>query len=157
MKFSTRHDVDAPIDYVFARITDFDALERQAMRRGIGVARNDPAMPHGVGSTWDMEVPFRGKVRKLTGKISKLENPSYLEAQATSEGMDMTLDIELVALSRTRTRMVLGYDVRPKTLSARIILRSVKLAKNTMDRRFSRRIATFCDGLSNDFSKVRGA
>ncbi|WP_417249684.1 SRPBCC family protein [Celeribacter sp.] len=157
MKFSTRHDIDAPIEYVFQRITDFETLERQALRRGAGVSRKDPSFPRGVGMEWDIEVPFRGKVRKMSAELTKLEAPTSLEAKAESDGLNMTLDIELVALSRARTRMVLGYDVRPKTLAGRIIIRSVKFAKGTMDRRFERKVAAFCEGLSDNYSKMRKA
>ncbi len=36
MKFSTRKDIDAPIDHVFASVSDFQVYERAAMRRGAG-------------------------------------------------------------------------------------------------------------------------
>jgi len=52
MKFSTREDVEAPVDYVFGQISDFGAFERQALRRGADVRRLDSG-PFVTGSAWD--------------------------------------------------------------------------------------------------------
>lgn len=38
MKFSTRKDIEAPLKFVFNRISDFAAIERQIMRRGVELA-----------------------------------------------------------------------------------------------------------------------
>ena len=37
MKFSTKEDIDAPIDAVFDMLCEFDQFERAAMRRGAEV------------------------------------------------------------------------------------------------------------------------
>ena len=49
MKFSTREDVEVPIDQTFGIICDFDAYERSAMRRGAEVLRTDNLSRPGVG------------------------------------------------------------------------------------------------------------
>ena len=39
MKSSKREDIEAPIDYVYARVTDFQGFERQALRRAADLQR----------------------------------------------------------------------------------------------------------------------
>ena len=53
MKFSTKEDIEAPLDHVFARLTDFDGLERSALRRGAEVTRVDTQAKAAGGSIWD--------------------------------------------------------------------------------------------------------
>ncbi|WP_417243945.1 SRPBCC family protein [Celeribacter sp.] len=157
MKFSTRKDIEAPAEYVFERIANFEALERQAMRRGIDVVRKDPAQPRGVGAGWMMKVPFRGKTRDLEADIVTYSEPNGLTVNVTSDGLDMVLDVELVALSPNRTRLAMTYDVKPQTLSARILVQSIKFAKGTLDRRFDRKIGHFCTIIREDFDKSQMA
>ncbi|AVW92915.1 SRPBCC family protein [Celeribacter baekdonensis] len=151
MKFSTRQDIEAPAEFVFERLVDFEGLERQAMRRGINVNRKSPSQPRGVGAGWTLKVPFRGKLRDLVAEIREYDAPNGLMVDAKSGGLDMILTADLLALSPQRTRMTLGYDVRPNTLSARILVQSVKFAKGTLQKRFETRVSKFCDHLADEY------
>ena len=53
MKFSTKEDIDAPIDAVFEMLCEFDQFERAAMRRGAEVQRVDQLAEPGVGMLWE--------------------------------------------------------------------------------------------------------
>lgn len=153
MKFSTRKDIDAPAAYVFERIANFEALERQAMRRGIDVSRKDPAQPRDVGAGWTMKVPFRGKTRDIVAEVVTYCDPTNLVVAAKSGGLDMVLTADVVALSPKRTRLSLSYDIKPQTLSARILVQSIKFAKGTLDRRFDRKIDQYGATMSDDYNK----
>jgi hypothetical protein len=157
MKFSTRQDIEAPAEFVFAQMTDFDGIERQAMRRGVEVQRKNPTQPRDVGAAWGVRAPFRGKWRDIDAHISEFDSPNGLSAEAKSGGLDMTLVVELVPLSPQRTRVTLGYEVRPQTISARILVQSVKFAKTSLQRRFEKRIGKICDNISERYETEQRA
>lgn len=157
MKFSTRQDIEAPAAYVFEQVSDFDSLERQAMRRGIEVRRKNPQQPRGRGAAWIVRAPFRGKLRDVDAFISEFDSPNVLVASAKSGGLNMTLNIELVPLSPQRTRLTLGYEVRPQTLSARILVQSVKFAKASLQRRFNKRVGKYCANMSEKYETEQRA
>ncbi|RPE66495.1 polyketide cyclase/dehydrase/lipid transport protein [Pacificibacter maritimus] len=157
MKFSTRHDIEAPAAFVFEQFSDFDGLERQAMRRGVEVRRKTADQPRGVGAAWALRAPFRGKWREIDAHLTEFDEPNAIEAEAKSGGLDMTVSIDLVPLSPQRTRVSFGYEVRPQTISARIMVQSVKFAKASLQRRFEKRIGKFCSTIDAKFEEKQRA
>lgn len=153
MKFSTREDIEAPIDYVFGGVTDFQGLERQALRRGADVQRLDGASAPQQGSAWQIAFKFRGKDRKMTATIAKLEQPTMLQLATVANGIEGVTSVELVALSLNRTRVSMEIDLTPKSLSARLLLQSLKLAKNNLNRKFKQRIADFAETVEDAYAK----
>lgn len=151
MKFSTRKDVEAPADYVYDSLTDFDAIERQTLRRGYDVQRKSAGDANFVGMSWKLQVPFRNKQRHLDAKLVKADRPNEIEYHSISDGVTIDSTVELVALSRKRTRVVFGVEIKPSTLKARLFLQSLKLAKSTLDTRFDKAVGHYCDGLSERY------
>lgn len=152
MKFSTREDVEAPADFVFEQISDFQSYERQALRRGADVRRLDNG-EYKVGSAWDVAFTYRGKDRKVRAKVEERSAPSKLRVSTTSQGLEGETVVEVVALSPMRTRIAASIDVRPKTLSARLFLHSLKLAKTNLTNRFKRRVSDFGEELEARYQK----
>lgn len=153
MKFSTREDIEAPIDHVFASVTDFNSFERQALRRGADVQRVDPTAVIKQGSAWDVAFKFRGKDRKLKATIANLEQPTVLSMHIAAKGIAGETVIELVALSQTRTRLSLAIDLTPQSLSARLLIQSLKLAKGNLTRKFKLRFTQFAVDVADSYDK----
>ncbi|WP_147110442.1 SRPBCC family protein [Tateyamaria sp. syn59] len=149
MKFSAREDVAAPIDAVFDALNDFESFERQAMRRGAQVRRIDPLTQPGVGMQWDVRFKMRGRPRELTVKMARYDEPNEMIFDVNSAGVTGTFSIELLALSRNRTRMALALELTPLTLSARLFVQSLKLAKTSLSKRFKLRVAEYAKGLED--------
>lgn len=141
MKFSSREDIDATIDEVFQSLCDFENFERLAIRRGAEVRRTDTMSQPGVGMTWEARFKMRGRKRQLTLAMEQFDRPNQMTVQAMSDGIDATFEVELIALSRTRTRMAVSLEMRPKNLAARLLVQSLKLAKATLTKRFKLRVA----------------
>ncbi|MGR3511261.1 MAG: SRPBCC family protein [Paracoccaceae bacterium] len=148
MKFSTREDIEAPIEKVFAAVSDFDAFERRMLRRGVDIVRDESVPLDQVGASWKAKVAWRARVYDIDAELVALApGESYVIASA-SNGIESTGGVELVALSKTRTRMFVSLDLKPKTLSARLLVQSLKLAKGSLNRRFKARVHEFASGLS---------
>ena len=143
MKFSTREDINAPIEEVFKALCAFEIYERAAMRRGAEVRRRKEPEIAGLGTTWDARFVMRGKERDVTLEVVKFDQPDFMEIAMKSKAFTGAIEFELIALSRNRTRLVIGFDVRPLTLPARLLLQSLKLTKSTLDQKYRMRVSTF--------------
>jgi hypothetical protein len=155
MKFSTCDDIEAPIDYVFTRASDFAGFERQALRRGAQVTRIGGDGPVEVGSAWDIAFTFRNKDRKLRAEIEVFDDPSEIVIDTVASGLDSLVKIELVALSPKRTRLSVSVEMSPKTLSARLLVQSFKLAKSSLTSRFDVRVREFARSAEDQYRKVQ--
>lgn len=149
MQFSSKEDIDAPIEEVFAAVSDFDAFERSAIRRGVEVQRVDEAAPVAPGMAWDAAFDLRGKRRELHLVLSKMAAPEEMEFESESSGLTGVMTIELVALSPQRTRLAMVLNLAPKTLSARLFLQSLKLAKTSLTKRFKLKVAEFAKSIED--------
>lgn len=143
MDFSTKEEIAAPIEAVFSVLTDFQTMERLAVRRGIKIQRSDTLENPGIGMCWDAQFSFKGNPRDVTIEVADYETPNLLVLSNSSGGLDVGAKIELTALSPTRTRMNFDSTVAAKTLSARLLAKSLMLAKGTLDKKFKSRIGEF--------------
>jgi len=154
MKFSTRSDIEAPIGHVFEAVSDFASFERAAMRRGAKVRRVDSQDVRGPGMVWEAQFPFRGKTREFLIELEDYEAPTEMGIAAKSAGMFAFCDIELIELSPRKTRMRISLDLKPQTLSARLVIQSLKLAKGRIDRKFQARVEDFAKDVSERYARV---
>lgn len=143
MKFSTRYDTDCTADELFAVIGDFGRIERMLMRRGAEVARIDPAQEPGTGMGWQIGFDWRGRPRSLRLEVTRYDRPERLSMAGTSDALDINIDATVIALSRSRSRLIFETDIRPRNMKARLMLQTAKLAKPQLDRKFDRRVEEF--------------
>ncbi|MBI6630331.1 SRPBCC family protein [Pontibaca salina] len=155
MRFSSREDIDASVNRVFRMLADFETYERFAMRRGIEVCRVDPAAPEGVGLAWDVRYHLRGRDRDARLDLVECDPLDGLRVISTSEGVDATMQINLLALSRRRTRMAVSLKLVPTTFSARVFVQSLKVAKSSLSKRFKLKVAEYAKSTEDQLMRVR--
>lgn len=147
MKFSTREDIEAPIGTVYEAVTDFDGFERQMLRRGIDVTRDENCPPNLVGAQWNASFSWRGRAHALEAELISVDDGQGYAIESRSGGIICMGVVDLVALSKARTRLFVSLDLKPTTLSSRLLVQSLKLAKRSLNRRFKARVAEFAGGI----------
>ncbi len=156
MRFSTHSDMEIPIEQAFARLADFDAIERMALRRGADVTRLAAAGLVTAGTTWDTRLVLRGRKRRVMTKLIEFARPNLMQFEARSGAFEADFRVEFMALSRTRTRVGVTLDVRARTLTARLMMQSARLAKNRLNRRFKKRVAAYLLDMEKRHWRVTG-
>ncbi|MDJ0630401.1 MAG: SRPBCC family protein [Rhodobacter sp.] len=151
MRFTTREDIEAPIENVFAAASDFDGFERQALRRGAEVTRRDNLDRIGVGSEWFLKFRFRGKEREVEARIVQFTPPNSFRVDSRIGGLHSAIDVELLALSPRRTRLQVAVDLKPQSLSARLLVQSLKFAKSNINKRFANRVWQYAQDIEGKY------
>ncbi len=149
MKLSTREDIEAPIDTVYQAVTDFDGFERQLLRRGVDVTRDETQPLDVPGVCWNAEFDWRGRRQDLTAELVSIDKDQGFAIESKTGGIVCMGVVDLVALSKSRTRMFVSLDLRPTTLSSRLLIQSFKLAKGSITKRFKKRVSDFAAGLKD--------
>ena len=155
MQLSSRTDIEAPLDYVYVALTDFEGWERAAMRRGADVARTDNLRTPGPGMAWKLDFRFRGKDRSLTLRLTDLEPDTRLAFAGGGRMFEGDGKLEVVSLAPNRTRLTLKLEMRPLTLGARLVMQSVKLAKDKVQDRLNKRMAGLALELEQRYASTR--
>ncbi len=152
MKFSTREDIDRPIDEVYAFMADFDAFEDRIRQRGIKVTRKPGIAPPEIGAGWEAPVEWRGRRYDVTASLVNVEPGVCYGVESQVGGVESLAVVDLVALAKSKTRMFVSLELSPTTLSSRIMIQSLKLTKGSLTKRFKARVSTLADELRNGTS-----
>ena len=129
MKLKVSEDVDAPQEMVWARFTDFSGFEEDARGRGAILNRVGNWTQTVQGVEWRGEVTVRGKSRPITAKVTQLVPQELCIVDSRIGGMNCNQEIIFVPLSTTVTRVALMLDLSADTLTARLLLQTMKLAR----------------------------
>ncbi len=156
MKLTTRQDIEAPLDFVYAQLTDFEAFERMALRRGAEVERIDQQPQADLGMGWRLKFPFRGKTRNVTLRLAELAPDSLIGWEFESPMFEGQIRVDVIALAPRRTRMAISTDTRPVTMAARLLIQSVRLAKGRVQDRLDKASARLAGMIEERARAARG-
>lgn len=149
MKFSTRIDFDKPVADLFDLVSDFDRLEHVLARQRATARRLDPSAHSGARLCWEITFKWRGQRRLLRVEVTGCDRPERVAMRGLSDALELVIDVQTLALSRARSRLILETDVRPRNMRTRLMLQTARLAKGQLDRRYERRVADFIGQIVN--------
>ncbi len=154
MQFASKEDIDAPIGHVFAEITDFQRFERAARSRGAQVQRTDGLKAPGAGMSWRAKARLRGRMRDISLQLVDYDPASGIALAAGTAMLEARITVDLVALSRARTRLAVEITLGARTLAGRLVLQSLNLARSNMTRRFRLRLADYAIGIEDRYRRA---
>ncbi|WP_322893974.1 MULTISPECIES: SRPBCC family protein [unclassified Yoonia] len=153
MKLSTHEDIAAPIAHVFAQASDFESFERRVMRAGATVARRQSG-PIGVGSVWDVNAMFRGRMRHFICTLTACDAPDSYVVTTETDGLVFVTQLTLVALSPKQTRACVVIEISARKLSARLVLQSLKLVRTRLSDQLRSRIRGHAQGIAEAYRQA---
>jgi carbon monoxide dehydrogenase subunit G len=153
MRLSSKQDIEAPLAFVFNALEDFDGWERAALRRGADVSRTDALRQVAPGMAWSVKFAFRGKDRDLALKLTEVDRPTRLGFSGTGSSMEGVAALDMLELGARRTRMTLTMEILPRTLAARLLLQSLKLAGGKLAKRLDQRMAQLAADIEDRFKR----
>lgn len=155
MKFKVSEDVDAPADITWARFTDFSGIEAEAQGRGADLSRVGNWAEASEGSAWRGSAKIRGRLRPVTSKISALQGPGRCEITTTVGGMEAVYEMTFLSLRDDMTRVQVVMDLSANTLSARLALQTLKLARGRVMQRLQGLLARQGNLAEDDYRRAR--
>lgn len=155
MQFTRVQDINAPLDHVFEQISDFDSYEAYAMRTGAQIERTDSLDAKGPGMGWNYQGELRGKMRDIDIELIEYTPSKQLKFNCISSGVNVVIEMKTLSLTKKQTRLKVVVDIKARSISARLILQSAKLARNSLKRKFNHRIWTYAGYIENSFNKRR--
>ncbi len=147
MKFTTREDIEAPIETVWAALTDARSFEKKATRKGIEV-RGLSGDAVEFGSSWTAKFDYRGIRREMETVVTGCEAPRLLELDSNVGGLDGFLTAELSEKPEGITCLELTVEIKPASLSGKMLVQTMRLAKGRLDKRYRKRVRHFTKGLA---------
>lgn len=152
MRLHSVQDVHAPMSYVFQYMSNFETHLQTAAVYGALVVRTDTLDEIGVGATWHVDAKIRGKDREFDVELTSYSPDSNMEFMISSRNIDMDLKVKLAPAGGDETQVKIVTKSKPKSLSARLLVQSAKLAHKTISRRFDLRVQDLMGRIEEEYS-----
>ncbi len=146
MEITAVDEIAARPEAVFAALTG-DGFVRLAAENGaVAVPRDGD----GPGAVWDLSFAYRGLARTVPIRTIAHRAPDHLAMTGESDGLRVDVSVRLEAPAPNRTRLSLTADLVPRTIGARLLTQSLRLARGTLDRKAAAALAVFARAVERD-------
>lgn len=125
MDFHAETIIEAPQQEVFAALSDFPALEAQALQRGVDLTRQGPPGPQ---ARWRARVKIGGRTYRMTGHITHWRPAEGYAIACLCEGITAHLSAQCIALTPARTQLRVSIPLTARGLKARLLLQGLRFA-----------------------------
>ncbi len=142
MRLQATRGIDAPRPRVHAALADFAGIEAGLASRGWVLTREPPGPPR-PGTAWAGSVEWKGMRRNLAVTLDAVDPPEGYRLTGRSDGVDALVSVALSALSEVETTARVTVELTARSLSGRMLVQSLRLAKGGMEARLEARLAAW--------------
>ncbi len=147
MKLTLGRKIDAPQATVFDEIAAFEALERMARDKGVNLVRTDDGAAGPAGATWNVRFDLSGRVRKGIARVVAFERAERIALAADLDDISALAAVDLATLPSQTTRLTGSVVLRPASMTGRVLLQTLKLARGSLERRLASGLDAFAGRL----------
>ncbi len=151
MKFKFTHDADVPVEYLFGRAADFERAEMLAQQRGITIRRTDSLPNIAVGSAWAVTAKIRRRPREFKFDLLEFHEPEAFVVDISTAIFTTRVRVDCVGLSQDSSRLAMAVETKPLNLRGRLLVQSLKLARNRIKTRVDQALFKFTKNIEHDF------
>jgi hypothetical protein len=141
MKFKAVESINLPVEVVFDDFTDIRRIGKELTDHGIGLERLDNDTGLVPGAAWQTVFSFRGRRRDADAQVVEVERPNLLRLECKSGGMLIETNVEFTKLTPETTEVRVVVNLRARSMSAKVLLSSLRLARSRIVRGMRKRVA----------------
>jgi hypothetical protein len=156
MKFETIEEIDAPQDFAFARFTDFFRYEDMARNYGAELRRVGGFTEATEGATWRGSIPIRGRTRGVEAVVVSYDPSDYARIDTVVGGMNVIFEMRFEALADEKTKLIAVAELQARTLAARLIIQSAKLARKRLQDKITSKIVALANEYEDAYRREKG-
>ena len=150
MQFKHTQEIDAPADYIFARITDFKKFENHTGPTGFSFKRQG-RLPVRIGTRWDISVPVRGRARRFSAELSEYIPPRTLSYKSASLKYEGVMSLTIKPVNATSCRLDIQVVAKSRSFATSLVFNTIRLARRRINKRMNAEMAKFAKRLSSEY------
>ena len=150
MQFKHSQEIDAPAEYVFARITDFKKFEGHSGPTSFSFKRQG-RLPVRIGTRWDISVPVRGRARRFSAELSEYIPPRTLSYKSASLKYEGVMSLTVKPVSDTSCRLELQVVAKSRSFATSLVFNTIRLARRRINKRTNTEMDKFAKRLAKEY------
>ena len=150
MQFKHVQEIDAPADYIFARITDFKKFEGHKGPVGFSFKRQG-RLPVRIGTRWDISVPVRGRSRRFAAELSEYIPPRTLSYKSASLKYEGVMSMTIQPVSATSCRLEMRVVAKSRSFATSLVFITIRLARRRINKRLNTEMKKFAKRMAEEY------
>lgn len=150
MQFKHTEVINAPAEYVFARITDFKKFESRKAPTGFSFKRQG-RLPVRIGTRWDISVPYRGRTRRFSAELSEYAPPRTLSYKSASLKYEGVMSMTVHNVSETSCKLNILVVAKSRSFATSLVFNAIRLARRRINKRVRNEMSKFSKRMAKEF------